>query len=522
MSFPTSRTMSSTTAMSSGDAMSYGTSEPTTPNLGYSVGDTTLMSDGEMLPEHRRRSERGDYGDAGFETGPRSFYTEGPMSMQPMSLSREEDGSGPPEVTARAKTPVDKSPLNAIVSFLITAPSGTRVPDLSIGIGWVDNYEEDYGDLAEFVATYQTLFTLSPTTDQIVLKMYQERPTNKPVKGSSSGPTLSQANYAGVSRDSFRRPGRPGALPPMYRGLRHLGSVGYSSVGEALDVELLDTVYRRRGMQTRVIAKEVVQVSDRNDFTLFAFDNGAIVWWGNDRADHWIVENDFYKMSSEAIRAAIKEPHYPHEIDALFPVWCSFTLKKYGAAANQTDNIAAKFEKDLAVDHFAIPADEEDSIEDFKLAISNALADAAKLDYYEHTLALMAKQANNLREVPQSVPLLYSSKPGRKHQGELALNRVLLQDIDESVFLWEHPWLKSFRDMTREQFSILQRLEYCDARFEAMTESLTLQDSTQHRLFMIKSEWILIAILAADMLLMLFRLIVTLYFVEPTKDNAVM
>jgi uncharacterized Rmd1/YagE family protein len=378
-------------------------------------------------------------------------------------------------------------------------------------VNWHQDFEDDYGPLEDFVNGFQTVFSTSPTTDLIRLKQEAKRHT-------SHGPVPLRSLSQGLNT-SFRRPTKPHMRSEFFA---KLGCVAYSSVAEAIDVAELEGIYRQRGLDTRVIEGEVLHVSDRS-FSFFVFDNGAVVWWGKDQRHHWMIENDFFTRQTALINKhvppLIKHPHPQHIFeDVPFPVWCSWSLKKVDA-----DDAVEAFEKDLLFDHFTIL--ESDETEDLKLAVSFALADAAKLDYSEHVLKKSTEVnavKSKIRSLPESVSVFYSYRDVRKAEGALSMNRVLLRDIDESNFLWEHPWLKTFRDLTRDQLSVLQRLTFIEAQMEALTESLELQDNAEHRLFMIKSDWILIMILAVDMILMLMRLIVTLYFVEPTKDDALL
>lgn len=258
----------------------------------------------------------------------------------------------------------------------------------------------------------------------------------------------------------------------------------------------------------------VLHVSYKNVFDLFLFSRFVCVWWGMDRGAIGIVEDDFL-TGSYLTRAAIIDRHAAHEISELYPVWCSYEIADYSiVTAVQRAEAIAHYEEKLLFDHFSLP---RDSATEVMTAISFALLTAAKVDYLELVTENVRSASMNICMTPDQVPLLYDNRALRKLAGEVRMYEMLAADIGtQPEWFWERSYLQPYYEMAMAQYTVSLRSTWFKARCDALDELLETGDSHHHRMFMIKSDWILIVILVADISIMLIRLFITLYFLEPT------
>ena len=377
------------------------------------------------------------------------------------------------------KQPRDDShnPVKTIENMIIE--SGQRsipLETIEKALSWEENYDES---LRSYLQGYQSLFIVSPVDDVVALR---------------------QLSLDTTSRRTMK--------PKKRQNLSHaIGSVSYSSIAEAFDIDKLESLYENRGLEvTNSVGVLHVRCSS---FDLFIFSMGCVVWWGMDREHHWIVDEDFLCDNAIVVRS-VRERHWQKDIVELFPIWCTYQ-ERHGMELDD-DGIAA-FTEHLPFDHYIIP-DKQPQRSQVMLAVSCALARSAKVDFLEYITVSSSGRVLNLPEEPQSMWDYFSAKREiAKLEGELRTVQMMmtsLQDIPEAM--WEMYFLRPFFVLSNQQNSVERRLEWFLARSEALFEQLESNKRRRHRLFMLSSDVFLIVLLVLDVVVMSLRLIVKMFF----------
>lgn len=384
-----------------------------------------------------------------------------------------------------SKLPPKVNPDNIVFDALFRHGKLT-LEQLAKEVAWESNFEEDYGDLRSFLISYKVLFLINPATSEVVLRRSRRpKSLNRPM-------TLQ--------------------LMPEYH------SCAYTSVCEQFDLDILEGIYKRRGLVTSLL-EGVLVVRFEGFFEMFLFRNGAVVWWGANREDHWIVEDDFTDLNCVS-EAAVINRHSLSDINTLYPKWSTYRVDASMDMVPGEDNteVFATFRERLELDHFRIPANSKrfpNAETESKMAISFAMAAASKADFFEHVTLATGDQIGTMT----SKTGLWEHLVGSKRlslpwmlEGELRNAQLMMAFItDEPDFLWEKPYLHEFVSSTMDLFSVESRREFfnnkCDAQFQ-LIDSIT---ERRHRIFMMRSDFFLIIILALDVCVLLIKLTMVMY-----------
>lgn len=323
-----------------------------------------------------------------------------------------------------------------------------------------------------------------------------------------------------------RRSGKP-SLPSAEVLAAHIGSVSYSCIGEHMRLDILETVYRRRGYGTAMM-HGVLHVTSEKAFDLFLFSSGAVVWWGMDRKDHWMVEDDFLAEATH-IADGVEHRYVQSEIVALFPIWCSYEVDEQcddlqiasplGIQPAGVKPSLERLSKVLCFDHYLVPINEP-ARSLVMLTFSHSLGRSARVDYFEFVTKWSHRHILSIP--PEFSGLLdYFSTKRRiaKLVGEIEVAQLAIQSIhDTPEVLWEVPWLQAYYDVVEQQNTAQSRLSWFASRSDTLLEQLSHIKARRHRLFMLGSDVFLIVILILDVMFMTSRLVAKMYFKVEEDD----
>lgn len=421
------------------------------------------------------------------------------MTTEQEGGSRDETDTGgdtnvldrtPSTMGERMNYEVVEDPRHLIINMIIDSPTGSvELADIMKNLKWELQYEKAYGSIAEYLQGYHSIFVVSPIYDRVTLC----RPVISSLKKSER-------------RRHRNRKQTEGELVAA-----HIGSISCSCVAEGIDIEEMQSLYRRMGYETE-IQHNVLHVCDKNVFDLFVFENGVVVWWGMKRSDHWIVEDYFFVPRSSAWKA-LKGPFSHADINALFPNWSSYEADSNYLPLKLDEKAAERFSKMLCFDHYVIPAIEPDRTH-VMLTVSFCIGRSACVDYYEHVTQSLHQRVLSIPLEFSGILEYFSTQNTVRHlEGELQVTQLALATLkDTPDFLWEMPWLQIFYDLTELQCTSEQRLSWFGARGDALLENLSNIKNRRFRLFMLGSDVFLIGLLIFDVVFMTARLIVKLYF----------
>ncbi|KPI90186.1 hypothetical protein ABL78_0704 [Leptomonas seymouri] len=416
-------------------------------------------------------------------------------------------------------------PRNRLLDLVISNTSASvTLGEIEQAMKWSTRYEPMYGPLQEYLQSYQSIFVVSPVDDRVRLRRLfsirtwqQQRHTSHPRLGRRSG---REAAARRSSSAADRRSGKP-SLPSAEALAAHIGSVSYSCVGEHLCLAPLETVYRRRGYDTAMM-HSVLHVTSENDFHLFLFSSGAVVWWGMDRKDHWMVEDDFLSQSSH-ISEGVEHRYTQSEIDALFPIWCSYEVDEQcsnmqidsplGIQPAAVKPALERLSKVLCFDHYLVPANEP-ARSLVMLTFSHSLGSSARVDYFEYVTKWSHRLILSIPpEFSGLLDYFSTQRQVAKLEGEIEVAQLAIQSIhDTPEVLWEVPWLQAFYNVAEQQNTAQSRLSWFASRSDTLLEQLSHIKARRYRLFMLGSDVFLIVILILDVMFMTSRLVAKMYF----------
>lgn len=390
----------------------------------------------------------------------------------------------------RMTIPMLDDPRNLIINMIIHSSHGSvQLQSIYKHLDWENSYEKKYGTVGEYLQGYHSIFVVSPIYDRVTLC--------RPVIAS-----LQKTN---------RRRHRSQKQSEEELVAAHIGSISCSCVAETIVIEDLLAVYRRRGFDAD-IRHNVLQVQCKNVFDLFIFENGVIVWWGMNRRDHWIVEDDFFSADQGPVLPALRSPFASEDIHALFPNWCSYEVDESYLPLKVDDKVSERFSKMLCFDHYRVPSVEPDR-SDVMLTVSYCIGRSACIDYYEHVTQFLHKSLSVPIDFTGIIDYFASRKMVGRLEGELQVTHMALMALNDTPdFLWEMPWLQAFYDLTELQCTAQLRLSWFAARGDALLEKISSIKNRRHRLFMLASDVFLILLLVFDVFCLTTRLVVNLYF----------
>lgn len=438
-------------------------------------------------------------------------------------------------------------PRSRLLDLVITNTAGSvTLGEMEQAMRWGTQYEPTYGPLLAYLQSYQSIFVVSPVDDRVRLRrlfsirteealrarasrsslLLQQRRGSQSQLRRRSGNEVSAAHRSSSAAD--RRSGKP-SLPSAEALAAHIGSVSYSCVGEHMKLDTLETVYRRRGYDTAMMYG-VLHVTSKNDFHLFLFSSGAVVWWGMDRKEHWMVEDDFLAEATH-IAEGVEHRYMQSEIEALFPIWCSFEVDEQWweedvQAVSPLDiqptvvkPSLERLSKVLCFDHYLVPPTEP-ARSLIMLTFSHSLGRAARVDYFEYVTKWSHRHILSIPAEFSGLLDYFSTKQRiAKLEGEIEVAQLAIQSIhDTPEVLWEVPWLQAYYDMVEQQNTAQSRLSWFTSRSDTLLEQLSHIKVRRHRLFMLGSDVFLIVILILDVVFMTSRLVAKMYF-KVEEDN---
>ncbi|KAK7201104.1 putative ACR, YagE family [Novymonas esmeraldas] len=433
-----------------------------------------------------------------------------------------------------ADAPAD--PRNRLLDLVITnATASITLAEMEQAMAWDAQYAGMYGPLQEYLQSYQSIFVVSPVDDRVRLRRLFSVRTNALTRegrrSSASrqryGRRTAQEGSQRSHSAADRRSGKP-SLPSAEALAAHIGSVSYSCVAEHLDLEALETVYHRRGYKTEVV-HAVLHVSSENSFDLFIFAGGAVVWWGMNRTDHWMVDDDFLSSTNYLVDGVVHR-YAQADIDALYPIWCSYELDELcevvvesasplGFQSVEVELALDRLAKVLCFDHYLVPASEP-ARSLVMLTFSHSLGRSARVDYFEYVTKWSHRHILSIPAEFSGLLDYFSTKRRiAKLEGEIAVAQLAIQSIhDAPEVLWEVPWLQGYFDMAEQQNTAESRLSWFTSRSDTLLEQLSHIKGRRYRLFMLGSDVFLIVILILDVMFMTSRLVAKMYFKVDEDD----
>lgn len=148
-----------------------------------------------------------------------------------------------------------------------------------------------------------------------------------------------------------------------------------------------------------------------------------------------------------------------------------------------------------------------------KLAISHALAQSSKLGVYEDRVIRLVHQTKHLPEALAKQGTVHIS---RKKVAQL-IGKVFLQSsavnllstvLDTPDFFWSRPdHLQGLYERASEYLELETRVEVLNARFQVLQEMLDMLRDHQNNHHTQRLEWIIIALIAVDLVVLVFQLL---------------
>lgn len=465
--------------------------------------DSTPVDEAVMSSSPRPRSSRPEVYSDGSSTSAPSSRAPTPIrpaskklqspALAPTATNDDDDNSHSQLEPQKTSTYDEMNKIVAqdprqIIEGMIVESGQISIPfdEIERDLNWTECYESYYGTIHEYLQSYQSIFVVSPIADSVALRSQ-----------------LTTANK-----------GRRTTKPQKRQVLsRQVGSVSYCSIAEAFELVGLEQLYRNRGYAvTR--NDEMLQVTSPGRLDLFILANGVVVWWGADRTDHWVIDDDFMADTSTVNQKYTEGRHWQADIDELFPTWCTFEYDPWLVDKNAVDeNALLRFNEKLCFDHYLIPSDEPMRSQ-VMMAVSFSLGRAAKVDYFEHVTQASQRAVLAVpSDVHRILDYFSAHKNIRKLEGELRITTMTITTLhDTPEFLWEMPWLRGYFVMAENQNSVEARRDWFLARADALFEKLKNIQARRHRLFMMSSDVFLIVLLVLDVVAMLMRLSMAMFF----------
>ncbi|KAH9579715.1 protein of unknown function DUF155 [Trypanosoma melophagium] len=391
-------------------------------------------------------------------------------------------------VVERMKYEAPEDPRNHIINVIINSPTGSvTLQSIREALQWDEQFAATNGTVLDYLQGYQSIFAVSPVDDRVTLRQPLQR-----TKG----------------RRAIRGPRGYHAISSR------IGSISYSYVANGFDVDALAAIYKRRGYEASLIF-DVLHVSSQRVFDLFLFPYGVVVWWGLNRRDHWIVEDDFLSSGCSYVSEAIKERYSQKNIDELFPFWCSYESdEQYDSSSASTRKDALdRFATNLCFDHYLVP-DVNPLRTQIMLTVSYSLGRTAVVDFFDSMTQKLQKQVLSIPSDIRGLLDYFSTRRQIAHlEGEIHLSIVAITALrDTPEFLWEMPWLDEYYELTEKHNSLDQLLSWYCAKSDALLQQLANIKTRHFRLFMLGSDVFLILLLVIDVCFIMLRFVLRLYF----------
>ena len=424
------------------------------------------------------------------------------------------------------------SVLRLVVNHLLGRRTAmSSISKLNEELNWSLLFEEAVGPLREFLSQYPTIFVISTIGDSVVFR-----------KAAKS--------------EHVRRGQRIFRWDTLGSIGTDIGHVSCCKIADSFDLHGLESVYRKRSF-TVVSHAELLCVSFVPFFDLFIFATGEVIWWGRDKEDHWIIEDDFVRENHQT--NAYINNRLPSDLIDLFPVWFTFSggmsagVRRWGSSSgtsptepsDRTGEAHLKFYGDeLTFDHFELPRENSLSV---AISISFCLAESVNLDYLESKLRKLSNLAGTLAKATtvaaNAKGMIEKKRPGKKSVADSDTEEVVetgehLNKTDVFKFLGEiqllslgwnvknflplfvesNPSTIDFYHLACTHLSITQRREWVDAKSKAIKEILKEASVQKFRKKIVKLDWILIWLLIVDVSVLLWRLNLAIFFRASPDD----
>lgn len=162
-------------------------------------------------------------------------------------------------------------------------------------------------------------------------------------------------------------------------------------------------------------------------------------------------------------------------------------------------------EYEIQNDLLVIPSDDHFS----RLALSHAFAQSIKLNYFEEkVLNLITDNSHITSQLAEQGKVKMSRKELSKLRGRLfmAVSDVRLNFglLDTPEFFWDFPKLEPYYTKLSSYLEINPRLEILNAKLTTLHEFLDMLTSEQHHKHSAFLEWIIIVLIAVDILIYFF------------------
>lgn len=212
---------------------------------------------------------------------------------------------------------------------------------------------------------------------------------------------------------------------------------------------------------------------------VFLFNYGVLVFWG--------VTKDEREKISAAILPYILEPT------------TSLNIESYTYSIDSTLNFSIKN------DHVIIP----DTTTDIRLALSHALAQSAKLTFFEDSAEqLISSNRHIAKKLSHTGKINMSRKSLSQLRGilfdtscDITLHFNLL---DKPNFFWNYPELDDYYVKLSQYLEINQRVHLLNDKLAMIRELLDMLAEEQNHKHSSFLEWIIIILIAIEIILFIF------------------
>ncbi|KAG8346094.1 hypothetical protein TRVL_03078 [Trypanosoma vivax] len=409
------------------------------------------------------------------------------VNENPVKFSDGQTGLSSP-VAERMKYEAPEDPRNYIINILVNSVPGTvTLQTIHDALQWDERFAEANGTVLDYLVGYQSIFAVSPLDDRVTMRQPLQKVSRRRMHQDQWG-------YHALSS--------------------RVGSVSCSYVAYAFDLEAMAVIYKRRGY-TATIIYDALHVSSFHIFDLFLFPNGVVVWWGMNRCDHWLVEDDFLSPCQSFVGEGVRERHSQKNIDELYPFWRSYELDENCdmSTVGSRKEALERFSTNLCFDHYLIPS-AEPLRSQVMLTVSEAMGRNAVVDFFD---SMTQKSQKEVLSIPSEISGFFDYFSARRQiarlEGELHLAIMTITALaDTPDFLWEMAWLYDYHELAVRQNSSEQLFSWFIAKSDALLQQLANIKTRRHRLFMLGSDVALILLLMVDVVFIMSLLVLKLYF----------
>lgn len=266
------------------------------------------------------------------------------------------------------------------------------------------------------------------------------------------------------------------------------------STCESYDVKLLQNDLKQKEYSTKFYDKEALyfsvdEVYEQAQGEAFIFNFGCAVFWGEESANERKIIADLERYASR------KSEDYATES-------CYFKVDY------DTPSIVIE-EEDLII------LDDDSPI--MKLAVSFALAQSAKLSFFEEAVE---ETINANRDIPEQLmnsgKILLSRKALSKKVGELFVKKssvnLFSYILDTPDFFWRRPKYEPFYQMCAKFMDISLRVEILNQKLEVIREMYGILSSELQHIHTSRLEIIIIFLIALEVLIVISKEVIHYFF----------